>query len=292
VNASVFFSAAVFCWLSDPLNEHVYGRRGALFVAAIFSFSSVIGAAYASTLASLLACRVLLGVGMAAKASVVPILAAETAPRSIRGSLVIAWQLLDSCGICLGFAANLAVFPSWRRMVAAPFIPALAVLILVPLCTESPRWLLKKGRYKEALKAWIRLRGVPTPILACRDLYYTHVQIQSETRYLMSSQRGQEIPLESVTDGVVRDGDDYQEGFKLTSYRTRLVQLVRIPRIRRAAVSAFVVMVAQQACGVGTIYSSHISLTTLMFLNFINLLPVLFLSGAWLIWNLWDRSTY
>lgn len=32
--------------LSDPLNEYFFGRRGALFIAAIFSFSTVIGAAY------------------------------------------------------------------------------------------------------------------------------------------------------------------------------------------------------------------------------------------------------
>lgn len=30
----------------DPLNEYFFGRRGALFIAAIFSFSTVIGAAY------------------------------------------------------------------------------------------------------------------------------------------------------------------------------------------------------------------------------------------------------
>jgi MFS family permease len=239
--------------LSDPLNEILYGRRGAIFIAALFSFSSVIGAAYASGWKSLLVCRVLLGIGMGAKASVIPILIAETAPRKIRGSSVICWQLFDSCGMFLGFAANLVAFSSessssWRWMSAAPGIPALLLLLLVPLCTESPRWLLKKGRYKAALRSWIRLRGTTTPILACRDLFYTHVQIQNETRYMMSRQQGDEFPLQGGHDTVVHDA--YQESILLTSYRTRFLQLFRIPRIRRAAISAFVVMVAQQACGV------------------------------------------
>lgn len=33
-------------WLSDPLNEHVFGRKGALFIAAIFSLAASIGSGY------------------------------------------------------------------------------------------------------------------------------------------------------------------------------------------------------------------------------------------------------
>ena len=254
LNASPYLSAAlVGCWMSDPLNEHVYGRRGAIFIAALFSFSSVIGAAYVDDWKPLLACRVLLGVGMGAKASVIPIFAAETAQRQIRGSLVICWQLFDSLGIFLGFVANLVAFSSgsesrWRWMAAAPCIPALVLLLLVPLCTESPRWLLKKGRYKAALRSWIRLRGATTPILACRNLFYTHVQIQNETRYIMSRQRDDGFPLQE-DHGTVID-DTYQQKILLTSYWTRFLQIFKVPRIRRAGISAFVVMVAQQACGV------------------------------------------
>lgn len=40
----------------------------------------------------LLVCRLLLGVGMGAKASSVPVFAAENAPASIRGALVMSWR--------------------------------------------------------------------------------------------------------------------------------------------------------------------------------------------------------
>jgi hypothetical protein len=33
-------------WLSDPLSEHAYGRRGALFIAGLFSLASCIGSGY------------------------------------------------------------------------------------------------------------------------------------------------------------------------------------------------------------------------------------------------------
>lgn len=72
-------------WLSDPLNEYLLGRRAAIFVAALFCFISVIGSACVQTYWQMLACRILLGVGMGAKASVVPVYAAEIAPAHIRG---------------------------------------------------------------------------------------------------------------------------------------------------------------------------------------------------------------
>ena len=62
--AAPFLSAAIFgAWLSDPLNEFLYGRRGATFIAAIFCFASVIGAACSQSTAQLLVCRLLLGIG-------------------------------------------------------------------------------------------------------------------------------------------------------------------------------------------------------------------------------------
>ena len=58
VNAAPFLSAAFAgAWLSDPLNEFLYGRRGATFIASIFCFASVIGAACTQTTGELLACR-------------------------------------------------------------------------------------------------------------------------------------------------------------------------------------------------------------------------------------------
>lgn len=36
-------------WLSDPLSEHAYGRRGALFIAGLFSLASCIGSGYVNS---------------------------------------------------------------------------------------------------------------------------------------------------------------------------------------------------------------------------------------------------
>ena len=80
------------CWLSDPLNNYL-GRRGTIFFAAVFCLISPIGSAVSQTWEQLFVTRLLLGLGMGAKASVVPIFAAENCPAAIRGGLVMSWQM-------------------------------------------------------------------------------------------------------------------------------------------------------------------------------------------------------
>jgi hypothetical protein len=70
-NAALFLSGALAgCFLTDPLNEWLYGRRGAILIAAIFTFVGVVGTAFSQTKWELLIFRIILGLGMGAKASV------------------------------------------------------------------------------------------------------------------------------------------------------------------------------------------------------------------------------
>ena len=74
VNAMTYFAAcSIGCWLSDPLNEYFWGRRGALFIAGLFTFTASIGSAFTYSWQTLFICRLFLGIGYGAKASVVPV---------------------------------------------------------------------------------------------------------------------------------------------------------------------------------------------------------------------------
>ncbi|KAJ0302291.1 hypothetical protein COL516b_007347 [Colletotrichum fioriniae] len=233
VNAAPYIgSALIGCWLSDPLNNF-FGRRGAIFFAANFCLWPVIGSAFSQTWPQLLGCRVLLGIGMGAKASTVPIFAAENSPAPIRGALVMTWQLWTAFGIAAGTAANLAVAKTgaiaWRLQLGSAFIPALPLVLLIYICPESPRWYIKKNRFPDAMKSLLRLRN--HPIQAARDIYYIHTQLQVEAEIVGRS-----------------------------NYAKRFVELFTIPRIRRATLASFTVMIAQQMCGINIIafYSSTI----------------------------------
>ena len=62
-------------WLSDPLN-HILGRRGTIFLAAIFSLVAPLGSGFTQHWGQLVAFRVLLGLGMGLKEVTVPVYSA------------------------------------------------------------------------------------------------------------------------------------------------------------------------------------------------------------------------
>jgi hypothetical protein len=89
---------------------------------------------------------------------------------------------------------------------------------------ESPRWLMKKGRYHKAYDSLLRLRG--SELQAARDLYFIYAQLQQE-----------EVLLE-------------ESGLsKSSNFFTRFGELFTVPRIRRATQASGIVMIAQQMCG-------------------------------------------
>ncbi|KAL5601480.1 hypothetical protein BROUX41_002542 [Berkeleyomyces rouxiae] len=234
INAGPYIAcAALGCWLSDPANYYL-GRRGVIFVSANFCLWPLIGSAFAQTWQQQLVTRLLMGIGMGIKASTVPIYAAENSPAAIRGALVMSWQMWTAFGIFLGTAFNMAVYNissdiNWRLMLGAPGLPAIPLMALIYLCPESPRWLMKKGRYTDAWKSIIQLRN--DPIQAARDMYSIHAQLAIEGKIMQNSH-----------------------------YFKRVAELFTIPRVRRANLSAVTVMLAQQLCGINIIafYSSTI----------------------------------
>ncbi|EIN06371.1 hypothetical protein PUNSTDRAFT_89926 [Punctularia strigosozonata HHB-11173 SS5] len=233
INAAPYISSALLgCWMSDPINR-LLGRRGAIFISGIFCLFSVIGSGVSQTWEQLLVTRLLLGLGMGCKASTVPIFCAENCPANVRGGLVMSWQMWTAFGILLGFCANLILYQvgpiAWRLQLGSAFIPAIPLVIGVYMCPESPRWYIKKGRYHDAFRSLSRLRN--TELQAARDLYMIHAQLLEESQFLSDS-----------------------------TYVKRFVELFTIPRVRRATLASFTVMMAQQMCGINIIsfYSSTI----------------------------------
>ncbi|KAF2685316.1 putative MFS monosaccharide transporter [Lentithecium fluviatile CBS 122367] len=239
VNSCPYIAIALFCaWISDPVNEFI-GRRGTIFVAAIFSVLAPIGSGLTQSWGQLAACRVLLGIGMGLKEVTVPVFSAENVPANVRGGLVMSWQIWTAFGIFLGTVANLAVMNtgaiSWRLQFGSAFIPAVPLVLGIWFVPESPRWLMKKRRYAKAFRSFLRLRN--TPLQAARDLYYTHALLAQE-----------EI--------LVREAGLKPE----SNFFTRFIELFTIPRVRRATQASGIVMIGQQMCGINIIafYSSTI----------------------------------
>jgi len=184
--------------------------------------------AVSQTYGQLMACRILLGIGMGLKEVTVPVFSAENAPAIIRGGLVMSWQVWTAFGIFMGTVANLVFVNvgknAWRFQLGSAFVPAVPLLLGIWFCPESPRWLLKKRRVAKAYRSLLRLRN--TPLQAARDLYYIHAQLVYEDALLEQS-------------GLSKDSNMF----------TRFFELFSIPRLRRATQASGIVMIAQQMCG-------------------------------------------
>lgn len=94
-------------------------------------------------------------------------------------------------------------------------------------CPESPRWLMKHGNHPKAFRSMQRLRA--HPIIAARDFYYSWVIYEEEIK----EARG-------------------------AGYFSRMWDCFAVPRIRRANYGASTVMLAQQMCGINSMFP-HVS---------------------------------
>ena len=137
-----------------------FGLKRALYgCAACFALSSF-GVWIAGSFVQYVAWRIVGGVGIGAASIVAPMYIAEIAPRSVRGRLVVFYQLGIVAGILCAVYVNLLIERSgaeawqiaygWRWMFAAAAAPAILFAIAILFSKESPRWLMKVGREKEA----------------------------------------------------------------------------------------------------------------------------------------------
>lgn len=243
VNGAPYLCCAlVSCWMTDWLNN-LLGRKKVIFLtcslSAIFCLLQGFGPAGTRGWHYLFAMRFLLGFGIGPKSATVSVYLAECSTKQLRGIVCMNWQTFTAFGIMWGYVFSLIFYKvgdsgiagglNWRLMLGSAMIPAVLVLFQIPFCPESPRWLMGKGRYKEAYESTMQIRN--HRILACRDLFYQHVLLMEENSLQMP-------------------------------YFKRLREVFAVRRNRNAFIVAFICAFMQQFCAINVIayYSSAIFL--------------------------------
>jgi SP family arabinose:H+ symporter-like MFS transporter len=139
------------------------GRKFVLKACAIVFALSAIGVAIASSLPVFIAFRVIGGLGVGAAAMVSPMYVAEITPAARRGKMVALYQLAIVTGILLAYYVNYLFdgigVNNWRWMFASQTAPAALFWIMLLKVPDTPRWLVKKNRTREAMEVLERTAG-------------------------------------------------------------------------------------------------------------------------------------
>ena len=158
------------------------GRKRVLMLAAVLFTVSAVGSAIAATLTAFVAARIIGGVAVGAAAALSPLYIGEIAPPDIRGRLVSFQQLAIVTGILLSYLAGWALAgigpTNWRWMFGVETFPAIAFLTLLAFVPESPRWLMRRGRKREAEVVLARVSSADEASRALHEIART---VQAET---------------------------------------------------------------------------------------------------------------
>ncbi|NEB77804.1 sugar porter family MFS transporter [Streptomyces sp. SID14478] len=166
-------ACAVGAWYAGRLADSWGRRRVMVLGAAMFAVSSA-GSAFAFSVPDLLVWRVIGGLGIGIASVIAPAYISEIAPAKGRGALGSLQQLAITIGQLVVLSSNKGLagaaggasqnlwlgMPAWRWMFLVGVIPAVVYGVLAVLIPESPRYLVRQGRFDEAGSVLERISGV------------------------------------------------------------------------------------------------------------------------------------
>ena len=151
----ILIGAIVGAFLSGFISKTI-GRKNTLLLAALFFSVFTIWGSMTHSSMVLHFSRVCLGLAVGCASFVVPLYLSEMAPARLRGGFISLYQFTITIGIFAIYVTNTVIgkiytgTDPWRLMLFVIAIPALFMLICVLTIPKSPRWLMLKGREKEA----------------------------------------------------------------------------------------------------------------------------------------------
>lgn len=164
---SIFAIGGMLGGFSGGMIANKFGRKGGLLLNNVLGIGGACLMAFTKVSHSyemLFLGRFIIGVNCGLNTSLVPMYISEIAPLNLRGGLGTVNQLAVTIGLLisqiLGIEQILGTDDGWPVLLGLAICPAALQLILLPVCPESPRYLLITKQWEEeARKALRRLRA-------------------------------------------------------------------------------------------------------------------------------------
>ncbi|RKF64032.1 putative glucose transporter rco-3 [Golovinomyces cichoracearum] len=158
LSAGTFFGALAAAQIADRL-----GRRWSLIASSWVFVGGVILQCIATKLPMFISGRFFAGLGVGLISTLIPLYQSETAPKWIRGVIVGSYQLAITIGLLLAAVVDNATKDrndsgSYRIPLGIQFAWAIILMTGIFLLPETPRYLIRVGKQKEAARALSKLR--------------------------------------------------------------------------------------------------------------------------------------
>jgi MFS transporter, putative metabolite:H+ symporter len=139
--------ALVFSALAEKVGR-IRGTTAAIAIMSIMSF----GCAVAGNFPTLLACRLVQGIGVGGEMPVAATYINELSRAHGRGRFFLLYEMIFPLGLMATGQIGAWLVPAygWNSIFLLGGIPGLLITFLVARLPESPRWLISKGRLREA----------------------------------------------------------------------------------------------------------------------------------------------
>ena len=182
--------------VAGSLSDYLGRKLTMLISAALFSISAI-GCAVCGSFDSLVAFRIIGGVGIGIVSIVSPIYISEVSPAKIRGTLVSLYQLAVTIGFLLAYLMNWVIDSNgslsvagnlwtnmwncemWRGMLGSETLPALLFFSIIFFIPESPKWLIVNGKLDKASRV-------------LNKIYATSDEVQEEIKATRESLQGED----------------------------------------------------------------------------------------------------
>ncbi|XP_019870796.2 glucose transporter type 1 isoform X1 [Aethina tumida] len=167
IAVSIFAIGGMIGGFGGGIVANKFGRKGGLLLNNVLGISGgclMWCTKIANSYEMLFFGRFIIGVNCGLNTSLVPMYISEISPLNLRGGLGTVNQLAVTVGLLLsqvlGIEQILGTNDGWPLLLGLAVVPALLQLVLLPICPESPRYLLITKQWEEeARKALRRLRA-------------------------------------------------------------------------------------------------------------------------------------
>jgi putative MFS transporter len=142
-----FAGALIFGWLGEKIGRVMSASYAALIMAVVS-----LACAFTGNFAEMFVCRLIQGIGVGGEMPVAATYINELSRAHGRGRFFLLYELIFPIGFLAAavLGAQLVPIYGWNVLFLLGTVPGLIIAYRVSRLPESPRWLIRKGRFAEA----------------------------------------------------------------------------------------------------------------------------------------------